>query len=148
MTRRHLAWLGLVLAVEACQGPAVPQAPDPLDATAAAVSAAGAAITAQGHALEDDLRADLRARRLTCPGGQDRPICLALAREQALARIADRAARLREATALQRAAAAALEEADRCRRAGAGDCAGHQQAALAAAAELAPLVSALTGAHP
>lgn len=34
--------LGLVLAVEACRGPAAPQAPDPLDATAAAVSAAGA----------------------------------------------------------------------------------------------------------
>lgn len=126
-------------------GPAAPAAPDPLQATAAAVSAAGAVITREVRAAEGALLADLRARRRTCPAGPDRNTCLALAREQALAAVAPRIARLTEAASLQRAAATALEEVDRCRRAAAGGCADHEAAALAVAAELAPLLPALGG---
>jgi tungstate transport system ATP-binding protein len=50
------------------------------------------------------------------------------AREQALAAVAPRIARLTEAASLQRAAASALEEVDRCRRAAAGGCADNSNA--------------------
>lgn len=130
---------GLLLGLASC---ATVSPPDPLAATAAAVSAAGAAITAESRRVEDELRRDLRERRARCAGG-DRA-CLALARDEALAGVTPRVARLIEATAVQHAAAAAVEEADRCRRAG-GSCDAYQAAALAAVAELAPLAAELAG---
>lgn len=148
---RIIKWLpfffGAVAGFSACRGVTAPAAPDPLQATAAAVGAAGSVITREVRAVEAELLADMRARRRTCPAGPDRNTCLALAREQALAAIAPRIARLTEAASLQNAAAAALEEVDRCRRAG-GACADHEAAALAVASELAPLLPALTGGHP
>lgn len=153
-------YLGEVLLIAACVlslvpscgvlTPASPAAPDPLQATAAAVSAAGAVITREVRAAEGALLADIRARRLRCPAAPPEPraACLSQARQEALAAAAPRLAQLTEAASVQRAAAVALEEVDRCRRAAAGGCADHEAAALAVAAELAPLLPALTGGHP